>query len=70
MTLDEQTADTIPPPAPTLPAPPDKSCLCGATHDPFEWLQLPHVGVMADEVDTLTLRNCHCGSTLAVEGIR
>ena len=67
MTLDEQTADTVPPPRPTDPAPASKRCSCGASHDPYEWTQLPCLGVMGDEVDRLELRNCACLSTLAVQ---
>ncbi len=68
MTFAEQVADTIRPPAATLPAPPAKHCGCGISHDVFEWAALEYVGVMCDEsVGTIELRNCPCGSTLAVE---
>ncbi len=48
--------------APCLP----KSCGCGRIHDAFAWIALPYVGVMADDVESLELRNCACGSTLAI----
>ncbi len=52
----------------TLPAPPDKICACGRTHDAFEWARLPLVGEMDDgDGGVLELKNCGCGSTLAVE---
>lgn len=60
MTLHEQMADTV-------RAPASKQCGCGANHDPFAWSRLPFVGVMADEEETIELRNCACGSTLAIE---
>jgi hypothetical protein len=66
VTLDEQTADTIPPAPPTMPAPADKTCGCGAVHDHFDWRHLPRLGVMRDDAEAAELRNCGCGSTIAV----
>jgi hypothetical protein len=34
--------------------------------DPAVWASLPFVGIQGDEVEMLELRNCPCGSTLAV----
>lgn len=60
-------AETLPPPS-TLPAPPPKVCTCcGTPHDAFAWSRLPYVGVMRDEEGAIELRNCGCGSTIAVE---
>lgn len=36
---------------------------CGALYDDDAWETLPLVGYQADEVETLELRNCTCGST-------
>ena len=52
----------------TLPPPPPKACSCGATYDYFDWAQLPLVGTMDDGAGgAILMRNCVCGSTLAVE---
>jgi hypothetical protein len=40
---------------------------CGIVHDGDAWAALSFVGRMVDEVETLELRNCECGSTLAIE---
>ncbi len=56
--------------ASTMPAPPPaKTCACGCTYSPDEWLELPLVGRMVDDEFELELRNCPlpCGSTLAIE---
>lgn len=39
---------------------------CGASYTEAEWQGLPLVGVQADDVEVLELRDCRCGSTLAV----
>jgi hypothetical protein len=44
-----------------------KRCGCGLTHDAAAWSCLPYVGVQRDEFEALELRNCPCGSTLAIE---
>jgi hypothetical protein len=44
-----------------------KRCGCGCEYTPEQWQALPYVGVMRDDVEALELRNCVCGSTLAVE---
>lgn len=44
-----------------------KECSCGATHTLGEWVKLPLVGHCEDGGGgTLELRNCRCGSTIAV----
>lgn len=44
-----------------------RSCrLCGARHHASDWLRLKYVGVQSDDVESLELRNCRCGTTLAV----
>jgi len=46
-----------------------KRCACGACYWPAAWSALPFVGhldVCDDEL--IELRNCRCGSTIAVEG--
>jgi hypothetical protein len=40
---------------------------CGRDHDDVAWQQLEYCGVMSDEVESLELRHCPCGSTLSVE---
>lgn len=42
-----------------------KACGCGRTYTAHEWSLLESVGRMSDEVETLELRNCPCGSTIA-----
>ena len=45
-----------------------KHCACGATYTAAAWLALDRVGRMADGLGGhLSLRNCGCGSTLAVD---
>lgn len=45
-----------------------KRCACGACYATrAEWAALPAIGVWRDSVADLDLRNCACGSTLAVE---
>ncbi len=58
LTPDEQRADTIPP---------VKRCGCGVAYSVEAWAGLPYVGIMADEHERLELRNCRCGSTIAIE---
>ncbi|MDB4946208.1 MAG: hypothetical protein JWP97_5742 [Labilithrix sp.] len=67
MTLDEQCAPTMRPD--TLPTPPPvRVCGCGRSHDRDEWQGLRLVGLQEDgEGGELELRNCQCGSTLAIE---
>ena len=43
-----------------------KACGCGLSYDVAAWSALPLVGVQRDEVEALEMRNCACGSTLAV----
>jgi DnaJ-class molecular chaperone len=45
---------------------PAKKCACGATYNTRTWEKLDLVGTMEDDVETIELRNCMCGSTLAV----
>lgn len=45
-----------------------KACrCCGKEHCAEGWRALPCIGVMGDDEELLELRNCHCGSTLAIE---
>ena len=45
-----------------------KTCGCGALYYPGVWTELAFVGFMEDgDGGRLELRNCTCGSTLAVE---
>jgi hypothetical protein len=46
---------------------PFKRCSCGASLSEADWRALPFVGVIADEVESIELRNHDCGSTIAVE---
>ena len=43
-----------------------KTCRCKAEYTQQTWLFLPRIGPMDDGVDLLELRNCRCGSTLAI----
>lgn len=43
-----------------------KTCACGRSYAAEEWLELPGCGRQDDGVDILDLRNCSCGSTIAV----
>jgi hypothetical protein len=45
---------------------PVKHCGCGATHDREAWRSLPLAGIMVDGDELLELRNCRCGSTIAL----
>lgn len=49
--------------------PPMKRCArCGAAFSPETWRALAYVGVQEDgEGGALSLRNCGCGSTLAID---
>ena len=44
-----------------------KTCRCGRRHTLLEWSRLPSAGDMKDEAEHLELRNCPCGSTLALK---
>lgn len=43
-----------------------KVCGCGRSHTRLGWLALRWVGTLCDEAEHLELRNCECGSTIAV----
>ena len=43
-----------------------KRCDCDREYDARSWSDLPLVGYQDDGVEHLELRNCSCGSTLAV----
>lgn len=45
---------------------PVKVCSCGREHDAAAWKALPYVGVQDDVDCRFELRNCVCGSTIAV----
>jgi hypothetical protein len=46
-----------------------KACSCGAVHDRESWRRLPLVGVwrVPQVGAVLSMRNCSCGSTIAVD---
>lgn len=44
-----------------------KRCACGAVYDGHAWARLPLVGLHVDDEESIELRNCRCGSTIAVE---
>jgi hypothetical protein len=43
-----------------------KRCGCGLAYTRSRWDALALVGHHADDVETLEMRNCPCGSTLAI----
>jgi hypothetical protein len=43
-----------------------KRCGCGLEYDARSWSDLPLAGYQTDDIENLELRNCPCGSTLAV----
>jgi hypothetical protein len=43
-----------------------KVCGCGRPYTRAGWDRLPFVGVQDDGVERIELRNCVCGSTIAV----
>jgi hypothetical protein len=44
-----------------------KSCRCGCSYTESEWATLKSIGLMSDgDGGQLSLRNCACGSTLAI----
>jgi len=45
---------------------PKKCTLCPRVHDQKSWAQLEYVGTTRDDIEELELRNCPCGTTLAV----
>lgn len=61
----EAFAETLPPPV-TVPFSGPKQCGCGRAHSVAQWAVLPLCGRQDDGVDVLELRNCACGSTLAI----
>ena len=44
-----------------------KVCGCGLRYTLVEWGELKLVGVQDDGVERAELRNCRCGSTIAVD---
>lgn len=44
-----------------------KACGCGRTFTEHEWSLLKSLGPMVDPEFTIELRNCPCGSTIAIE---
>ena len=46
--------------------PPIKSCMCGNAFSAYTWKLLPRVGYHKDWAEKLELRNCPCGSTIAI----
>ena len=43
-----------------------KLCGCGRLYELQEWEKLHYVGDMDDTVEVLEMRNCVCGSTIAI----
>jgi len=43
-----------------------KRCSCGACYTEQQWESLPIVGDQGDDVEDIELRNCTCGSTIAI----
>ena len=57
MTSQEMVGDL----RPTWP----KRCGCGRAYSCHEWELLIKIGEMVDDVESIELRNCPCGSTIA-----
>jgi len=45
---------------------PIKTCACGRSYTAEQWRRLRLVGIQPDEPVDLELRDCECGSTLAM----
>jgi hypothetical protein len=45
---------------------PKRCTCCKRLHTAGQWRALERVGDMVDEVEALELRNCRCGSTIAI----
>ena len=43
-----------------------KQCACGQSFTIEQWRRLKRLGELDDGVDLLELRDCPCGSTLAI----
>jgi hypothetical protein len=43
-----------------------KTCSCGRQFTKKQWEALSYVGILQDEMDTFEMRNCECGSTIAI----
>jgi hypothetical protein len=43
-----------------------KTCPCGISYSQQEWDRLDFVGLQSDDVETIVLRNCRCGSTIGI----
>lgn len=44
-----------------------KTCACGCSYTEGEWAMLLCIGRMVDDLESIELRNCTCGSTMAIE---
>lgn len=44
-----------------------KRCKCGRSFDALAWAELPYIGEIPEERAPIEMRNCACGSTIAVE---
>ena len=44
-----------------------KRCSCGRSYGRSEWARLPFVGKASDSQCHIELRNCVCGSTIAMD---
>lgn len=49
-----------------LTGPWPKACGCGRSYTEHEWSLLKYIGEMVDPEESCELRNCACGSTIAV----
>jgi hypothetical protein len=49
-----------------LAAPWRKTCSCGIAYDLAGWKALPFKGIQPDPEEPLELKDCACGSTMAV----
>lgn len=47
-----------------------KTCACGRTYTRAEWNKLRLVGEQVDDVERAELRDCVCGSTIALGSVR
>jgi hypothetical protein len=68
--MNDAIPDTLRSPPPVgmtiRPDPVVKVCACGEVFSASQWSALRYVGEQDDGVERIELRNCPCGSTIAI----